>query len=446
MRRITQDDIANEFGKHYGSRVLWETGKRSTFWYWDGKSWISGDDADKEISNLLIGMIRKKEATYLLNDWEIEGIKSLVKYYVEHVKPEGWDSDPWILNTPEGIVDLKTGKLLPVDKNRHCTKRTLVAPSTDVNCPLWMRFLQDITGDDPGMIDYLQRVAGYVLTGMTNEQCFFVLYGNGANGKSVFLNTVEAILNEYAVTALPKTFVATRFEQHPTDVALLAGARIVLSSETNLDDQWNEARIKQVTGGESMTARRMYEDPFGFTPLCKLFFASNHLPNVSSVGEALKRRMRIVPFIQTFSDDKRDKNLSEELKSEAPGILRWMIEGCLKWQEYGSLFDPPLVVETTEDYFSDQDTFGTFIREACAQHQTKSTTTQNLFYAWHTYAEQCGENPGTMKAFSALLKSRGFAKKHTNTGTVWDGLNINQEWVLSLPEKYSNSFPLETAA
>lgn len=117
------------------------------------------------------------------------------------------------------------------------------------------------------MIDYLQRLAGYALTGMTNEQCFFVLHGNGANGKSVFLSTLEAILDEYAVTALPKTFVATHFEQHPTDVALLAGARMVVSSETNLDDQWNEARIKQVTGGEPMTARKMYEEPFMcFTP------------------------------------------------------------------------------------------------------------------------------------------------------------------------------------
>jgi putative DNA primase/helicase len=194
---------------------------------------------------------------------------------------------------------------------------------------------------------YLQRAVGYALTGLTQEHALFFAYGTGANGKSVLLSTAAGLLGDYHKTAPIETFTASNSDRHPTDLASLRGARLVTATETEEGRRWAEARIKQLTGGDTISARFMRQDFFEFAPSFKLFIAGNHKPSLRSVDEAIRRRFHLVPFAVTIPSEERDSDLAEKLKDEWPGILAWLIEGCLEWQTEGlrrpkpSLTRPP---------------------------------------------------------------------------------------------------------
>jgi len=230
-----------------------------------------------------------------------------------------WDADPWALNTPSGIVDLRSGSVRPARPEDYCTKNTAVAP--DGPCPLWKSFLWRVTDGSEELIDYLQRILGYSLTGITQEHALFFAYGTGANGKGVLMNTVAGILAEYHKTAPIETFIATNSDRHPTDLARLRGARLVTASETEEDHPWAEAKIKALTGGDRIAARFMRQDFFEFTPIFKLLIAGNHTPSLRSVDEAIRRRLHLIPFSVTIPSAERDPLLSEKLRVEWPGIL-----------------------------------------------------------------------------------------------------------------------------
>ena len=241
------------------------------------------------------------------------------------------------LNTPEGIVDLRTGKMRPTRIDDYVTKITAVAPDGD--CPTWHGFMRRITNNDQELIDFLQRVLGYSLTGVTIEHALFFLYGTGANGKSVLLSTVAGILADYHTTAAIETFTVSKSERHPTDLAHLRGARLVTASETEEGHPWAEARIKYLTGGDKIAARFMRQDFFEFIPSFKLIIAGNHKPGLRSVDEAIRRRLHLIPFSITIPSAERDPQLLERLKAEWPGILSWMIQGCRDWRSIG--LQPP---------------------------------------------------------------------------------------------------------
>ncbi len=211
---------------------------------------------------------------------------------------------------------------------------------------------------------FLQQIAGYCLTGDTREHALFFIYGPGGNGKSVFLNTLNGILADYAETAVMDAFAASAHDKHSTDIAMLRGARLVSVSETEEGRAWAETRVKQLTGGDKVTARFMRQDNFTFTPRFKLVIVGNHKPVLTNVDDAAKRRFNIIPF--TRKPPRPDQQLEEKLKAEWPGILRWMIEGCLDWQANG-LVRPAIVAEATAEYFDDQDTFGQWLEEHCVQ-------------------------------------------------------------------------------
>ena len=240
-----------------------------------------------------------------------------------------FDSDPWLLNTPCGVIDLRTGKTDEHGATDYCTKITAVSPGGE--CPLWKKFLTQIFAGDQELIDYLQRVAGYVLTGSTVEHVLFFCHGTGANGKSTLLNTLSGIMGGYCAVAQMETFTASNTDRHPTELAMLRGARIVTANETEQGRRWAEARIKSVTGGDSITARQMRQDPFTFFPQFKLVMAGNHKPGLGGVDEAIRRRIHLIPFAIKIPEGERDPVLPEKLKAEWPGILAWMLDGCLKW-------------------------------------------------------------------------------------------------------------------
>ena len=236
---------------------------------------------------------------------------------------DGWNSDPMLLGTPGGAVDLQTGELRTSRREDCITKMTGVAP-LDEPCPRWIQFLNEATGKDAGLIKFLQQWCGYGLTGLTREHALVFVYGPGGNGKSVFLNVVQTIMKDYAVTAAMDTFTASNTDKHSTDLAMLHGARLVTASETEEGRAWAEARIKQMTGGDTITARFMRQDNFSFTPQFKLTIAGNHRPILHNVDEAARRRFNIVPFL--LKPEKVDNELEAKLMREAGGISGLMAE------------------------------------------------------------------------------------------------------------------------
>lgn len=257
---------------------------------------------------------------------------------------EQWDLDDWLLNTPTGTIDLLTGKLRDHRATDYITKSTAVAPAGQ--CPIFLRFLAEVTAGDRELQSFLQRLFGYSLTGCTREHALAYFYGLGANGKSALIFTAFGILGDYHTTAPIETFTASGTDRHPTELAGLWGARLVTATETEEGRRWAESRIKTLTGGDKIAARFMRQDFFGFTPQFKLVIAGNHKPGLKSVDEAIRRRFHLVPFTVTIPENKRDLELGERLKVEWPGILQWMIDGCLAWQEQG-LAPPEAVTAAT---------------------------------------------------------------------------------------------------
>ena len=322
------------------------------------------------------------------------------------------DQNPWLLNTPAGTVDLKTGTLRRHDPEDLISKSTAVGPEK-MECPIWKRFLAEATQDDGELIAYLQRLCGYALTGSTSEQMLAFVWGPGGNGKGVFLNTVTEILGEYATTAGSEVFLASRYERHPTELAGLQGARLVVSSEIDESSRWNESRIKSLTGGDPITARFMRQDFFTFTPQFTLVISGNHKPQLRNITDAIRRRFHLVPF--TFKPKVIDPELKDRIKKEWPEILDWMIEGCISWQHEG-LNPPPVVLDATREYFQQEDRLGNWIEECCAENPEQFTATGDLFNSWSGWCLKNNEFTDTKNSFSKRLAERGFRRgQHTDS-------------------------------
>jgi putative DNA primase/helicase len=324
-----------------------------------------------------------------------------------------WDADIWLLGAPGGTIDLRTGTVRASSLTDYLTKITTVMPGGD--CPLWRQFLDRVTGGDVELQSFLQRVCGYALTGDTSEDALFFLYGLGANGKSVFIRTIAGILGDHHRTASMETFTVTNSERHPTDLAMLRGARLVSAIETEEGKRWDEAKIKALTGGDRITARFMRQDFFEYTPRFKLMIAGNHRPAIRSVDEAIRRRMNLIPFMVTIPREERDPELSHKLKAEWPGILAWMIAGCLAWQRDG-LQPPQAVTAATEDYLEAEDAVRVWIDECCETGPNQSDSAANLWAGWKAWAERAGEYVGNKRKFSRKLEEKGFPREKGTGG------------------------------
>jgi len=307
------------------------------------------------------------------------------------------------------------------DPAHHMTKTTSIAPDSEMDCPGWRTFLDKVTGNNRQLADYLKRFFGYCLKGLTVEHAMAFLYGTGRNGKGVFLNTVSRIMGDYAMVASPDTFSESGSGKHLTVLARLMGARLVVSQETEEGVPWAEARIKSVTGGDPITANFMRQDPFTYTPQFKLTVAGNHKPELRSVDEAIRGRFNLVPFTVTIPPSERDPGLSQKLWEEAPGILAWLIEGCLDWQSSG-LRPPDAVTEATTAYFESEDAISIWISECCILGPQHDDLSANLFHSWSTWAVRQGERPGSHKAFSRNMEKHSYKKEHKRDG--WHVIGI----------------------
>jgi putative DNA primase/helicase len=321
---------------------------------------------------------------------------------------EQWDADPWVLNTPVGVLDLASGKLRPHRAEDFLTKMAGVAPDGSCPIPTWLAFLDRVCGGDSGLIAFLCRMAGYSLTGSTREHALFFLYGTGANGKSTFLNALTGCSGDYHKTSPIETFTASSSDRHPTDLAGLRGARLVTAVETEEGRRWAESKIKSLTGGDRISARFMRQDFFEFTPRFKLVVAGNHKPGLRSVDEAIRRRFHLVPFTVTIPIAERDETLGDRLKAELPGILAWAIGGCLEWQA-GGLAPPAVVREATAAYLEAEDALAAWIEDVGEYDADAWESSQALYRSWKSWAERTGEHPGSLKKFIQRLEDRGSA-------------------------------------
>jgi putative DNA primase/helicase len=318
-----------------------------------------------------------------------------------------WDADNWLLNTPVGARDLRTGKVSAPNRKHYMTKSASVAAGGD--CPRWRAFLHRITDGDQDLQAYLQRMVGYCLTGETREHVMFFCYGAGANGKSVFINTIAAALGDYAVTAPIEAFTVSGQDRHPTEIAMLRGARLVVATETEEGRRWAESRIKLLTGGDRVAARFMRQDFFEFSPQFKLAVVGNHKPQLRGVNEAIRRRLHLIPFAVTIPPRERDTDLPRKLALERAGILAWAIEGCLEWQRIG--LAPPLAVQdATRKYLTDEDVLGLWLSDCCETSPRYEARTAALFGSWLDWCEKAGERAGNQKAFVEALENRGFER------------------------------------
>ena len=416
----TEDALALAFTRRYHRdwRYVAAWGR---WLVWDGRRWRNEETL--AATDLIRGVCRHaalqadnpKLAAKLATSGTVGGVERLARADRRHAATTAeWDADPWLLNTPGGVVDLRTGRLRAHDRADRMTKITTATPGGD--CPTWRRFLAEVTGGDADLQAYLQRVSGYCLTGSTREHALFFLYGTGANGKSVFVNTLATILGDYAASAPMDTFMEARGDRHPTDMAGLRGARFVSSIETEQGRRWNESKVKAITGGDKVSARFMRQDFFEYTPQFKLVIAGNHKPAIRNVDEAMKRRLHLIPFTITVPPERRDKHLQQKLLAERDGILAWALEGCLAWQRLGRLDPPPQVVAATEEYFEAEDALGRWLEERCVREANAKSLTAELFTDWKQWAEAAGEFVGSQRRFSDLLITRGVEKWRNAAG------------------------------
>ncbi|WP_141543360.1 phage/plasmid primase, P4 family, partial [Bacillus toyonensis] len=414
---------------------------------WNGKHWH--EDSKRQIEAItaktlraLYGEAKATEDKYqskLLHDWAKKCERRTIRINsildvrpMVSVKKKELDSHSFLFNCENGVIDLKTGELLPHDRDLLLTKISPIKYDKNAECPNWKAFLESIfktpTGEaDHELINYLQKAIGYSLTGVTKEQVMFFLFGNGRNGKSTFINIIQDLLGDYGRQTNSDTFLKKRNDSGiNNDVARLDGARFVSAVESEEGQQLSEALVKQITGGEKMSARFLRQEYFEFTPEFKVFFTTNHKPIVKGSDEGIWRRIMLIPFTVTIPKEKIDYDLSDKLAKEMPGVLRWAVEGCMKWQTEG-LRAPEAVKAATAEYREDMDILAPFIDENCTVNSSVRIEAKSLYENYTKWCYQNNELELKNRAFYRQLEIRGFKKeKGTGNKNFILGITLNK--------------------
>jgi putative DNA primase/helicase len=425
---FSDDALGLEFTARHAGELRYVAGF-GTWLRWDGTRWVFEKTlaaydlaraVARDFANACPHIDDKKK---IASAKTVAAIERLARSDRRHAATvDIWDADPWLLNTPTGIVNLRTGMMLPHDPLAYMTKITPAAP--DGTCPRWRQFLAEITDNDEELQRFLQRIAGYSLTGTTRDHALFFFYGTGGNGKGVFLNTLSAVFGDYAAVAPMEAFIATQGERHPTDLAGLRGARLVTSQETEEGRRWAESKIKALTGGDPISARFMRQDFFTYLPQFKLVIAGNHKPGLRGVDEAIRRRLHLVPFTVTIK--KPDRHLPEKLREEWPGILQWAIAGCLTWQSEG-LNPPKKVLDATDAYLGDEDALARWIEDCCVTNPGKWCPSSWLWKSWKRWAESNNERAGSQKSFGMALDGKGYERSKENDMRGYKGIALKPQ-------------------
>ena len=333
------------------------------------------------------------------------------------------DSAPWLLNVENGTVDLRAGTLQEHRQDDYLTKMAPVQFDPAAQCPQWIAFLDTVMAGDASLVAYLQRLVGVSLTGQTTEHILPVLYGTGANGKSVFLSTIRRLLGgNYAMKAARDMLLARSSNAHPTALADLFGKRFVACIETEAGSRLAESLVKELSGGDRIRARHMRQDYWEFEPTHKIWLAVNHKPVIQGTDHGIWRRIKLIPFSVTIADEDQDHELPDKLADELPGILNWAIAGCLSWQKNG-LVDPSAVKAATADYRSSMDTLSEFISDRCVTGADRTVRLSAIHDALKAWSDEHDEHPITSRALAKALTERGYAKRRSSV-TFFDGIAV----------------------
>jgi len=338
------------------------------------------------------------------------------------VTPDDLDTDPFLLNCPNGILDLRTGKLGPHDPAALLTKMTGAEYHPDAVGPEFSKFLRR-SQPDQAMRDYLARLLGHTLEGRVTTHILPIFHGEGGNGKGTLIGAVLSALGDYADAADPDLITAKTFDAHPTGVADLYGLRLAVLHESDAGRRLAEGTVKRLTGGDRLKARRMREDFWHFDPSHTFVMLTNHKPLVTGTDEGIWRRLRLVPWPVVVPKDEQDPELGSKLSLELGAVLAWLAAGYADWHANG-LADPDAVTVATGAYRSESDALGRFLTDQTMNHgQAKSS---ELFTAWSKWCAVEGHDPGSQTAFSNALTERGYDKKSTMTGKFWLGLSLTE--------------------
>lgn len=346
------------------------------------------------------------------------------------VLPEQLDADPWMVNCQNGTLDLRTGRLSPHDRRQLITKMAPVSYDPKAQCPLWESTLHRLMDGQDELTRYLQRVAGYSLTGSTRENAMFIAYGLGANGKSTVLNALREIMGDYAKQAQFSTFEVQKNDRVRDDIADLKGARMVCAGEGERGARLAEAVVKSLTGGDPVKARFLFQSLFEFIPEFKLILASNHKPTIRGTDNGIWRRIRLIPFTVTLPKEQWDKELPHKLRAERDGIFAWMVRGCMEWQRTG-LDDPAQVLAATEDYRDEMDKLGPFFSDYCVLGAEHSTYADSLYQAYVQWAKVSCDEVMSAQSFARRLRDRDckpFRKvENSKTRRAWSGIALRAD-------------------
>jgi P4 family phage/plasmid primase-like protien len=434
---FSEDYLALSFAMQW-AHLLRYVALLKRWWRWMGDVW--NQDTTLETENRVRALCREAantcaedELAYkLVSEKTIAAVERLTRTDRRYAATiEQWDADIWLLNTPAGVFDPHTGRVRAHRKRDYMTKITRVAPQQGA-CPTFMKFLADIfrrpvESDDPTadatepdweIIKFVRRYFGSALTGCMKDQKLLFCYGTGNNGKTTLLQTIFRVMGSYAVHAPIETFLESPSDRHLTEMARLRGARLVIASEIPLGRHWNESRIKDITGGEPVTANFMRRDHTTSIPQCKLAFGGNHKPGLRSNDIATKRRWQMLPFTTTIPRARVNDKLLEDLEKKDPQILQWLIEGCNDWMSNG-LQTPERVVAATNAYLIDADAVSRWLVDCCElAGKGECTTTQALFESWKTWVSRATNRPPATGACSVSHSKSVGSTTWGNTATT----------------------------
>lgn len=417
-RIFTQEGVAQIAALRYADMIRVVPAEKDRWYVWQPErgAWRRDDmnivkgmcyTVMNEMANAADAAQDQATAKELSRKGALDGMRaSLAANPALTLPPRSFDQDGWLLGVPGGVVDLRDGNMRHGRPEDMISKQAAVAPSDAADCPVWFAHLDRVTGGDKELIAYLKRWYGYMLTGVIREHELLFFYGEGRNGKGITVNTVQYVMGDYAYTAPAKVFQSDSDNQHPADVAKIPGYRLVTAQEIPEGAKWHEARIKMLTGGDRIPGRNLYGDPDNFEPTAKFNLVANSKPELRKLDVAIQARFNLVPFNVTIPESERVLDLSEQLKIEAPGILRWQIDGCLEWQKDG-LGTCVAVKAATEAYFAENDPVGRWLGENVVGQPGGRVSSKDLHDDYQRWAMRGGERHIEQRQLTSALKGKG---------------------------------------
>lgn len=454
--------------KGNGRRLALMFGERIRYtksWGWlvyDGRRWLRDDRGT--IERFAKKTVDEMRGMLLEPVWKFEAEK---KVFAKHAQDSGsrgkleamiamassepeiatgieqFDQHPWLLNCRSGIVDLTTGLQRPHDPELYLTQVIQHNYDPNATCPRWTQFIDESGCGDKQWADYVHRAVGYTFTGEMSEEKFFFCHGNGANGKSKFLGAMRHVLGDYGTSLSFEALLKSRNTTPEQGFAHLPGKRMATASEASGSRSWNEEAVKGLSGRDPMRGKLLYQEPFEFRPVCKLWVSANDQPRIEDYGEAMWRRIVPIPFLAHFTDATRDDDLEGKLQAEAPGILAWAVRGAMRWYRERLRVEPDSIRDSREEYKADNDVIGRWVSEHCSLGDGKKGSSQDLYASYKQFAKDNNERELTQTAFGGFLGkwkpsnklrnelglASGFrlSKSRTTGGRiVWNGIATNE--------------------